>query len=173
MNLSQIDLISAICKSAEKQLGNVPLSTRRMNIIIEAADLIVAGFAEEDKPSRPNSGLGAWLSSDDTGISSRCIARHLSGGRVPHERRAFGNDEHPHDPSDFGRCFRLMESVPEFRPRIGEMASVSPVWKRLVEAWDELESLYLEEMPSGSAPKLYDRIRNLIAPPEGGKSCQE
>lgn len=51
-----------------------------------------------------------------------------------------------------------------WRNRIGEMRSV-PGWAKLVDAWDELEALYLEEVPKGTgrAPKLYARMRELTS----------
>ena len=43
------------------------------------------------------------------------------------------------------------------------MAAPSKVWRVLVEHWDELEALFREEYPTKSAPKLYERMKKLIA----------
>ena len=102
--------------------------------------------------------LNNWLANGNRGISSEAITSHLTGINF---RGPWGLG-HPYDPSDFGRCMELLEAVPEFRPRLKEMAEVSPVWAELVENWDELEKLYKEEFPTGKAPKLYDRMQEII-----------
>ena len=48
----------------------------------------------------------------------------------------------PYDSDDFGRCYRLLKAVPEWRGRLSEVAAVLPKWAPLVERWDELEDLY-------------------------------
>jgi hypothetical protein len=68
-----------------------------------------------------------------------------------------GNDV-PLDPDDFGRCFRLLEHFPAWRGRIAEVGGRFPEWKPIVDAWPELEALYREELPTGSAPKLYKQL---------------
>lgn len=93
-----------------------------------------------------------WIGCGDTGLSSIAIWAHFTGA-------ARGMDA-PLDPSDFGRCHRLLAKFPEWRARIGEMAGYRP-WKRLAPRWDELEALFLEEKPSGSAPKLYALMKEL------------
>ena len=96
----------------------------------------------------------AWLRGPDTGLSSKTIWRFMMGVK-------YGDrDSYPYDPADFGRCYRLLKAFPEWRARIGEMATVAG-WRLLVEHWDELERLYEEEFPSGRAPKLYARMREL------------
>ncbi len=95
-----------------------------------------------------------WWNGPDTGMSSRTIWRVMMGH--PLVEGVFA----PADPSDFGRCHRLLHAIPGWRARIGEMAKV-PGWERLAPAWDELEALYLEGLTKGRAPKLYDRIDEL------------
>jgi hypothetical protein len=46
---------------------------------------------------------------------------------------------------------------------MSEVAAVYPEWRQLVEAWDELTALYLEEVQLGCAPRLLARMRNLVA----------
>jgi hypothetical protein len=100
-------------------------------------------------------GLDAWLSSDQTGVSSIFMAGVLSGSFS----RKFG---HPHDPSDFGRCLGLLDACPELRGNIRRMAEHGAEWSALVGAWHELEKMYREELPSGRAPRTYDRMRELL-----------
>jgi hypothetical protein len=95
-----------------------------------------------------------WVVGPDTGISSETIWKKFLG--LPLGMR----QSPPLDPSDFGRCHRLLHAVPGWRARIGEMATVRS-WAGLVEAWDELEALYLEEEPSGEGPKLWRRMQQI------------
>jgi hypothetical protein len=174
MRLSQIELVAAIgehiARKAEEQgLKDPPMISRQMNAVIEAADLIVEAFAEDFRPSKPGAGLMGWLASDETGLSSREMARRLaplafgSGAvRVPGESSIFRGPNYPHDPSDLGRCVSLLDAAPELREHLPSMADVCPEWAALVGAWDELEALYREELPSGRAPKCYARMRQLI-----------
>ena len=98
-----------------------------------------------------------WWKGDDTGISSRAIVCFFEG--IPTDRWGYG---HPLDPSDFGRCVRLLEVAPHYRKRLPEMTVLSNEWEVLAAHWDELEALYREELPTGSAPKLYDRMQELL-----------
>lgn len=100
-----------------------------------------------------------WPLCGDTGISSRAIYAHMMG--LPQDG-TWGAGE-PSDPSDFGRCYRLLHApwAQGWRSRIGEMAKY-PRWAGLAAAWDELEALYVEELAKGDeAPKLYKRMTEL------------
>ncbi len=95
-----------------------------------------------------------WWRSGDTGISSETIMALFSGT----ER---DRPDTPSDPSDFGRCYRLLERIPEFRPRLQEVADKYPNWQPLVDNWEELRTLYEEEHPTGLCPKLYKLMQKL------------
>lgn len=110
-----------------------------------------------------NDAVMNWLMSYDTGLSSRTIVA------VMEEDRALAaallgswGVWYPHDPADLGRCIRLLDIAPEYRERLSEMGHVSQVWAELVNHWEELESLYREEYPSGRAPKCFARMREII-----------
>lgn len=79
---------------------------------------------------------GTWLLCHDTGASSTALLARMLGAS-PDE----ATFRHPHDPSDFGRCHRLLESVPEWRTRLPEMAACSAYWAALVDRWDEITAL--------------------------------
>lgn len=96
-----------------------------------------------------------WITSDDTGVSSRTIWGVMMGA-MP------SMIDVPHDPSDFGRCHRLLTLMPEWKARLGEVADALPAWGPLVKAWDELETLYCEECGTGFCRKLYNRMQELI-----------
>ena len=82
-----------------------------------------------------NQKANEWLKSGERGVSSETILSVMEDINVVMYR------SHPYDPSDFYRCCLLLESVPEYRARLNEMALVSKEWAILVEHWDELESL--------------------------------
>lgn len=96
----------------------------------------------------------AWLRSWDTGTSSETIWSVLTGYPV---RRT----DIPYDPDDFGRCHRLLERFPEWRPRLGEVAKAFPRWRPFVERWDEMTAIYLRDLPTGKSAELYDLMRRL------------
>lgn len=110
--------------------------------------------------------LVKWFLSGDTGVSSEKIASVMTGIK-PGERKIFlrdARDSHPSDPSDLGRCLRLLDRVPEWKPVFGKkMAAVSKSWAALIKNWSKLETLYKEEVGSGRAPKCYDLMRAVLA----------
>jgi hypothetical protein len=106
-----------------------------------------------------------WLAGEDTGSSSKAMAFWLAFGvkrRWP---------DHPHDPSDLGRCIRLLDAAPYLRKRLPEMAELSPVWAEIVNDWSELERLWRHEAECGEmdmwgrreAPLTYVRLKSRIA----------
>lgn len=102
-----------------------------------------------------------WLTGGDTGTSSLTIFAVMTGDdRVP----LHGNPRVPLDPSDFGRCHRLLAVIPEWRARLPEVAARYPEWTALVREWDRLDALYERERkrPDGRAPVLYRQIQALI-----------
>ncbi len=156
--VNQIELLGAILKELDRQ-GFKDAESRYVNACIRAADEIVAEYARESVGATPGMGVEAWLASDDVGQSSRYLCGVLRG-LTPDDR------PHPHDPADIGRCFRMLDAIPlreamEHTPPNPQ--TVGPVWSRLIAAWGELERLYDEEMPTGRAPKLYARMRELIS----------
>lgn len=94
-----------------------------------------------------------WLIGGDTGISSETIWSVMTG--LPTAGATQWHRWTPGDPSDFGRCHRLLQRFPEWRGRLAEVADQYPHWRPMVERWAEMEVLYEEERPTGSAPKLF------------------
>ena len=118
-------------------------------------------LAEDELPPIEQRQL-QWLLGNDTGISSRTIFGVLTLGDQWHGRHAYLGAGLPRDPTDLGRCIRLLEAIPEWRSRLPEMAAAFAEWGPLVRDWDALESLYREEEPSGTAPKCYEAMRARI-----------
>jgi hypothetical protein len=117
-----------------------------------------------EKVMTPRQKALEWIVGDDTGISSETIWATMMG-----VKRSYRS--HPHDPSDIGRCFRLLKLVPSWRRRLSEMRRVSPAWRALVKHWDELERMMDEEVgidwsKGRSAPKTYERMQQILDPIE-------
>ena len=162
-HVGQLPLVAAITKHLDS-LGHRNVETRHLNAVIQAADLIVAEFARPSRRAVPGMGLAAWMGSDDTGASSLAMAGHLESHLDHHSYILTGHynrTEHPHDPADLGRCLGLLAAVPELRPHLPQMRSLTPTWAAFVERWDELERLYLEESPFGTAPRCYALIQEI------------
>lgn len=100
----------------------------------------------------------AWIVSEDTGLSSETIWATMMG--VPHSR-----PYEPSDPSDLGRCLRLLRAIPEWRERLSLMSGISIHWDALVQRWDELEASFLREAGSldpewgCGAPETYNLMK--------------
>lgn len=101
-----------------------------------------------------------WLLSDDTGISSETLLACALGIKPT---RGFISS-YPSDPADLGRCIRMMETLDWVRKPAFEVLKNlgSNSWRNLVANWDELEKLYFEELASGTAPRTFERMRELI-----------
>ncbi len=99
-----------------------------------------------------------WIVGDDTGISSETIWCVMMG--VP-EARPSSRADPPSDPSDFGRCYRLLSAIPEWRERLHEVPAFFSEWSIFVDRWGDMEALWLEEFRSGKCPKLYALMQRL------------
>jgi hypothetical protein len=100
-----------------------------------------------------------WGHGGTGGLSSKAMVQRITGANL---LGPSSGERHPLDPDDFGRCYRVLRRFPELRDGMHLVAALSPAWGRLVGAWDELEALYEEERPTGDAPKLYARMKELI-----------
>lgn len=61
----------------------------------------------------------------------------------------------------------MLELIPEWRPRLGEMRAVSPYWDALVERWDEITKRYLADLDDGRRRRqdaTYDLMRSILDP---------
>ena len=102
-----------------------------------------------------------WLASGDSGMSSKAICYHMLG--MKSDGIFF-----PLDTSDLGRCLRLLELFPEWKPRMGEMARYSAQWAALVERWDELAEMMADEVgidwsKGERAPRTYAAMKDALA----------
>jgi len=105
----------------------------------------------------------SWLANGERGTSSNTICSHLSGMDCVGK----WGGSHPLDPDDFRRCRLLLNQVPEFHARIGELRKISPVWDRLVSNWADLCDMMDSEFPAwreggrGSCPKTFKLMQEL------------
>jgi hypothetical protein len=84
----------------------------------------------------------AWFSTGEVGLSSAAMATRIAG-------ISGGGKNHPHDPDDLNRCLLFLAAVPEARQHMDKLRSLSPVWSRLVDRWDEIEDMFLDEVGFG------------------------
>ena len=98
-----------------------------------------------------------WIECGEHGVSSKTIYSVLSGVPIMSPNRYC----HPLDPDDFRRCYLLLQFVPSWRQRIGEMASISPTWAALVANWGKLENMLEAAMKKRKAPEMYEFMKTL------------
>lgn len=97
-----------------------------------------------------------WKMRGETGISSLTIWCALAGGR---------SDSYcyPCDPDDFRRCKLLLDLIPEWRPRLGEVTKRFPWFAPFERRWEEFEELYRVESPRQTCPALYNLMQTASA----------
>ena len=105
----------------------------------------------------------SWLITGRRGGSSDTMFSRLTGVDV-----LWGESgNHPYDPDDLDRCLALLYVVPELRPLLSHMSDVSPQWAALVERWDDIEAMHLDEVGLGwtkarSAPRTYALMQDVL-----------
>lgn len=91
--------------------------------------------------------VAGWRMNGELGLSAQAIWDHMQG------KPTKGN--HPHDLGDLRRCLLLLERVPEWKPRIREMATLSPQWASLSALWEAIvESFHAEGGEDLAGPDL-------------------
>ena len=111
----------------------------------------------EDMNITPN--INKWLATGRRGISSEAIVSHLTGINIVGD----WGMRPPSDTSDLERCFKLIEAAPEIRTELSRMGEVCPVWKSLVENWDELLGMFSRPKTDSYDPwdAVYKRMKEL------------
>ena len=100
-----------------------------------------------------------WLLLGKTGLSSRAIVTVWLGSE--------DLIDHPHDPSDFLRCVKMLAYLDFIDIKI--MRGKSPEWTRFVDRWGELNALLDAEYGSGVGTQTYALMKEII---KGGE-CDE
>jgi hypothetical protein len=125
------------------------------------------GFVVRD--TKPGDMMG-WLHNGDTGVSSLTLwhAVMLKDPRPfigPTPGQSLGGI--PGDAEDFGRCYRMLQVETDKTKVAAGLLTVAKAydrWAPIAQAWDELTVLYEEEEPTGQAPKLCARLKELAGP---------
>jgi hypothetical protein len=107
--------------------------------------------------TQAQSALGNWLIGGNTGTSSETMAAIALGAT---KTNAFRMDA-PHDPSDFGRCYKLVQTVPEIRDHFPRIAKKVKPFAGILREWDALVQIYERDKPKGESTELYNRIKEL------------
>lgn len=82
-----------------------------------------------------------WIVEGEVGVSSKTIWAVMMGvAKTTRQCRSFDYDT-PKDPDDFKRCHKLILTVPQWRGRLPEVASVFPKWIPFIRGWDKLEAM--------------------------------
>jgi hypothetical protein len=97
-----------------------------------------------------------WVLGRDTGTSSLTIWSRFTGRPSPH-----GRYDVPHDPADFGRCYRLLKLFPEWREQLLQVVGMLPAWGPMLREWSRLEILYEAALssPDESTPASREMYR--------------
>ena len=81
-----------------------------------------------------------WIIEGEVGTSSKTIWAVMMG--VVKEKRECNWDyDTPKDPDDFKRCWKLIMSIPEWRPRLPEVAAIFSKWIPFIREWNKLETM--------------------------------
>lgn len=106
-----------------------------------------------------------WLRHGYRGVSSETIFAVLKGSDLPITSPALCRSPaefcHPLDPSDFNRCHKLLEIVPEWRDRLDELKALGDPWPALVDNWDKLTEMLKEHLAGGDWRPMYDFMKEL------------
>lgn len=100
-----------------------------------------------------------WTSTGEVGLSSLTIWAVMIGVlQLPMDVSV------PLDPDDFGRCYKLLLLIPEWRDRLAEVAAKYSEWRPLVREWAPLTEMYEAALNSGArtAPEMYALMKGLI-----------
>lgn len=97
-----------------------------------------------------------WRDGRDTGTSSLTIWSVVTQRPNPH-----GRCDVPHDPSDFGRCYRLLKLFPEWISRLPDVAIKHQDWVPFVREWGKLTEMYEAALSSNSGMEMYTFMQEL------------
>lgn len=110
-----------------------------------------------------------WLRGTDTGLSSKAIFIALNENwseKSEARMSSRGSPGHtPADASDFGRCQRLLDIMPEWEKphmlNLVGMAYPGTAWVKIIPEWPRLKALYQRE----ETLELNRELRKLNTPP--------
>jgi hypothetical protein len=102
-----------------------------------------------------------WIANGHVGNSSKTMWNCFMGNsRFP--------INHPYDPDDFSRCYKLLQAVPEWKSKryMNMLSKLSTPWENLVENWDKLTQMYeqnkAENWVNANKIGMYEFMQTLI-----------
>ena len=109
----------------------------------------------------PTPTIANWPESRDVGVSSATIYYAFTGVNSYNDRK----HGVPHDPDDFGRCYRLLKLRPDWLGALPTVAIKFPEWKPFVREWPKLTEMYEAALAGhpGSAEEMYEFMQKLRA----------
>lgn len=100
-----------------------------------------------------------WMGCGEKGMSSETMWNCLMGNK-----NFFVN--HPYDPDDFKRCYKLLEAVHEWKNELYKLKALSKEWSNLVDNWDKLTEMFEEnvrtEWKNCKQIGMYEFMKTLI-----------
>lgn len=120
---------------------NLPIEVGKMTEKTNSFQALHKDCKQTWKEPEVNQGLAAkekamwWIANGFVGMSSKTMWNCLIGNKDFHIN-------HPYDPDDFSRCYKLLEAVPEWKTRLHNLKILSTEWCNLVNNWDELTRMY-------------------------------
>ena len=102
----------------------------------------------EDRARRISRGtveerLADWLQNGERGLSSEYVAHHMSGTDAA--------VSYPHDYDDLRRVILLLDRIPEWEPRMKELAETDG-WQAIAPRWTEIVTAVLAADPEARRP---------------------
>ena len=80
-----------------------------------------------------------WIANGEHGMSSETMWNCFM------KNKAFPIN-HPYDPDDFSRCYKLLEAIPEWKTELHKLKQLSGEWSSLVDNWDKLTEMFEENI---------------------------
>lgn len=80
-----------------------------------------------------------WIANGEQGLSSKTMWNCLMGNKN-------FQVNYPHDPDDFKRCYKLLQTVPEWKNELHKLKPLSIQWNNLVDNWDKLTEMYEQNL---------------------------
>lgn len=147
--------------------GHLQLTDLGWRVFCELRRHLAAGGASKEfEPTRALPLLDEekralqWVIAGDTGISSMAIWAVMMG-QVENDIQKTKDIvfyDPPEDCADFGRCFRLLQHIPEWRKRLQEVGEAIPRWQPFVREWRQLEALCLDPGKEHDLARLLENL---------------
>lgn len=140
LNQRQLDAIVPVV--SDLIMGRLTMETYEQACVeaLEKAGCPLGYDTGLDRPGTVEQRASNWIVNGQVGMSSRAIYCHMMGLA---DKRGFCT---PLDPDDLNRCLLLLDLIPEWKPRMHEMAVHGHEWAGLAMAWDHIERTFLQEV---------------------------